>query len=57
VSGDLAEESAAALERLAGDHGLREVLAACGREVAKQYPWDATVRRTIEVYEQASGQH
>ena len=57
VSGNLAEESAAALERLAGDHGLREVLAACGREVAKRYPWDETVRRTIEVYEQASGQH
>jgi UDP-glucose:(heptosyl)LPS alpha-1,3-glucosyltransferase len=53
VKGDIVAESAAALERLSGDHGLREVLAVTAREVAAQHGWDETVRRTIEVYEQS----
>ncbi|MFI5208339.1 MAG: glycosyltransferase family 4 protein [Gemmatimonadales bacterium] len=53
VRGDVVAESAAALERFEGDHGLREVLAVTAREVAAQHSWDETVRRTLEVYERA----
>ncbi|MFI5399061.1 MAG: glycosyltransferase family 4 protein [Candidatus Binatia bacterium] len=54
VRGDVVAESAAALERLGDDHGLREVLAVTAREVAARHGWDETVRRTVEVYERAS---
>jgi glycosyltransferase involved in cell wall biosynthesis len=44
------EELGAALNRLAGDEGLRQDLARRGRERAAEFTWEAAVERTWKVY-------
>ncbi|MBM9458326.1 D-inositol-3-phosphate glycosyltransferase [Nocardioides sp. zg-536] len=44
---------AAALEKVAGDPGLRDRLAAGALVQAERFSWDATAERTLSVYERA----
>jgi glycosyltransferase involved in cell wall biosynthesis len=45
----------AGLRRLCDDHSLRDRLRAAGRERAVQFSWETTARKTLAVYERASG--
>lgn len=47
------EATAAALRALMASERLRERLAEGGRAVARQYTWDETVRRTVQLYGKA----
>ena len=49
------EEIAAALLRLAADPGIRDDLARRGRERALQFPWEASLKKTWDVYRELIG--
>jgi len=46
------EELGTALNRLAGDEGLRQDLARKGRERAAEFTWEAAVESTWNVYQE-----
>jgi glycosyltransferase involved in cell wall biosynthesis len=47
--------AARALRALAADAGLRQRLARAGRAAAERFTWDATVQRTLELYDRVTG--
>jgi glycosyltransferase involved in cell wall biosynthesis len=49
------EEMARAIAQLMADPELRESLAALGRQRAREFNWQRTARRTLEIYQQALG--
>jgi glycosyltransferase involved in cell wall biosynthesis len=55
VNPEATDEIAAALLRLASDEAARDDLARRGRERALEFPWDAALTKTWEVYRELTG--
>ncbi len=55
VDPDSLDGLAEAMRRMAGDAGLRGDLAARGLARAREFSWERTAARTLEVYERAGG--